>query len=161
MAWAAFGTSVDVIVGGEDLTYPHHAYQCAMVEAAGGVRPFARRQMHVGAVHRDGRKMAKSIGNVVTVQDLVAHHRPAALRLMLLDRRWWEPWEYDEGQLDQAEQRLDKLYEAAGAPQADPVSDRAVVDALLDDLDVPTALDVATASGGSAARLLLATLKLR
>jgi cysteinyl-tRNA synthetase len=69
--------------------------------------------------------------------------------------------EYDEGQLDQAEQRLDKLYEAAGSPQADPGSDRAVVDALLDDLDVPTALDVATASGGSAARLLLATLKLR
>jgi cysteinyl-tRNA synthetase len=161
MAWAAFGTSVDVIVGGEDLTYPHHAYQCAMVEAAGGVRPFARRQMHVGAVHRDGRKMAKSIGNVVTVQDLVAHHRPAALRLMLVDRRWSDPWEYDEGQLDQAEQRLDKLYEAAGSPQADPESDRAVVEALLDDLDVPTALDVATASGGSAARLLLATLKLR
>jgi L-cysteine:1D-myo-inositol 2-amino-2-deoxy-alpha-D-glucopyranoside ligase len=160
MAWAAFGTSVDVVVGGEDLAYPHHAYQCAMVEAASGVSPFARRRFHVGAVHRVGSKMAKSTGNMVLVRDLLAEHRPAAVRLMLLDRPWNQAWEYDERQVAAAERGLDALYEAAGRPHEDADATEAVVAALLDDLDVPRALAAATAAGGSAARLLLETLKL-
>ncbi len=161
MAWAAFGTSIDVIVGGEDLTYPHHAYQCAMVEAASGVAPFARRQFHVGEVHKDGRKMAKSTGNMTLVGELLAEHRAAAVRLMILDRRWHEAWEYDDAVVAQAEQDLDALYAAAGRSHADDDATEQVVGALLDDLDVPRARAVATESGGAAARLLLETLKLR
>src|SRR5664279_620051 len=48
-AMAAFGASVDLLIGGWDLTFPHHAYQSAMVQAATSVAPFARRAMHVGA----------------------------------------------------------------------------------------------------------------
>jgi cysteinyl-tRNA synthetase len=161
MAWAAFGTSVDVIVGGEDLTYPHHAYQCAMVEAASGVAPFARRQFHVGAVHKDGRKMAKSTGNMTLVRDLLAEHRPAAVRLMILNRPWHQAWEYDEREVAAAETTLDALYEAAGRTHDDREATEQVIGALLDDLDVPRAVTVATQAGGSAARLLLETLKLR
>ncbi len=161
MAWATFGTSVDVIVGGEDLTYPHHAYQAAMVEAASGVRPFARRQVHIGAVHKDGRKMAKSTGNMTLVGDLLAAHRPAAVRLMLLHRRWQDSWEYDDEQAGAAEPTLDRLYEAAGRTHDDPEATDRVVRALLDDLDVPAAVAAATDAGGSAARLLLEVLKLR
>jgi L-cysteine:1D-myo-inositol 2-amino-2-deoxy-alpha-D-glucopyranoside ligase len=161
MAWATFGTSVDVIVGGEDLTYPHHAYQCAMVEAASGVAPFARREVHIGAVHKGGRKMAKSTGNMTLVGELLEKHRPAAVRLMIVNRAWDEAWEYDEGQIAAAEQALDALYEAAGRPHDDAEATEQVVTALLDDLDVPRALAVATQEGGSAARLLQQTLKLR
>ena len=161
MAWATFGTSVDVIVGGEDLTYPHHAYQCAMVEAASGVAPFARRQMHVGAVHKGGRKMAKSTGNMTLVRDLLASNRPAAVRLMIVNRVWHRSWEYDERELAAAEQAHDALYEAAGRTHDSTEADGAVTSALLDDLDVPRALAMATDEGGSAARLLLEILKLR
>jgi L-cysteine:1D-myo-inositol 2-amino-2-deoxy-alpha-D-glucopyranoside ligase len=161
MAWAAFGTSVDVVVGGEDLAYPHHAYQCAMVEAASGVSPFARRRFHVGTVHRAGRKMAKSTGNMTLVGDLLTAHRPAAVRLMILNRPWHEAWEYDEQQIASAERALDALYAAAGRPHDAPDGAAAVVDALLDDLDVSGALAAGTEAGGSAARLLLETLKLR
>ena len=161
MAWATFGTSVDVIVGGEDLAYPHHAYQCAMVEAASGVTPFARRQVHVGAVHRGGRKMAKSTGNMTLVSDLLADHRAAAVRLMILNRRWDKAWEYDDDQIVAAEKALDALYEAAGGPHQNAEDGDEVVAALLDDLDVPRALTVATEAGGSAARLLLEILRLR
>jgi cysteinyl-tRNA synthetase len=161
MAWATFGTSVDVIVGGDDLTYPHHAYQCAMVEAASGVAPFARRQVHVGAVHKGGRKMAKSTGNMTLVTDLLGTHRPAAVRLMIVNRVWHEAWEYDDREMAKAEQALDALYEAAGRTHDDSTADEQVVSALLDDLDVPRALAVATEEGGSAARLLQQTLKLR
>lgn len=161
MAWATLGTSVDVVVGGEDLAYPHHAYQAAMVEAASGVAPFARREVHVGAVHQDGRKMAKSTGNMTLVGDLLKDHRPAAVRLMLLNRPWHDTWEYGEHQLAVAEQALESLYEAAGRPDDDPAADERVVAALLDDIDVPAALDVATLAGGSSARLLMEILKLR
>lgn len=161
MAWATFGTSVDVVVGGEDLAFPHHAYQSAMVEAASGVAPFARREVHIGAVHKGGRKMAKSTGNMTLVGELLSAHRSAAVRLMILNRPWHEAWEYDESEIAAAEQALDALYEAAGGAHESADAAEQVVAALLDDLDVPRALTVATEAGGSAARLLLETLKLR
>jgi cysteinyl-tRNA synthetase len=161
MAWATFGTSVDVIVGGEDLAYPHHAYQCAMVEAASGVAPFARRQLHVGAVHKGGRKMAKSTGNMTLVRDLLTEHRPAAVRLLIVNRVWHESWDYDDGAIAEAETTLDSLHEAAGRIHDSAEANGLVLDALLDDLDVPRALDVAITEGGSAARLALEILKLR
>ncbi|MGH3371540.1 MAG: cysteine--tRNA ligase [Nocardioidaceae bacterium] len=161
MAWATFGTSVDVLVGGEDLAYPHHAYQCAMVEAASGVAPFARRRMHVGAVHQGGRKMAKSTGNMTLVRDLLATHRPAAVRLTILNRVWHQAWDYSEAEVDNAERALDDLYGAAGGTHEDADAAEQVVTSLLTDLDVPRALMIATNAGGSAARLLLEILKLR
>ena len=161
MAWATFGTSVDVVVGGEDLAFPHHAYQSAMVEAASGVAPFARREVHIGAVHKGGRKMAKSTGNMTLVGELLSAHRSAAVRLMILNRPWHEAWEYDESEIAAAEQALDALYEAAGGAHESADAAEQVVAALLDDLDVPRALTAATEAGGSAARLLLETLKLR
>ena len=56
MAMATFGAGVDLLIGGQDLTFPHHAYQSAMVQAATSVAPFARGAMHVGAVHYQGRE---------------------------------------------------------------------------------------------------------
>jgi cysteinyl-tRNA synthetase len=161
MAWAVFGTSLDITVGGEDLAFPHHAYQEAMVEAASGVAPFSRRHLHVGAVHKDGAKMAKSTGNVTLVGDLLAEHRSAAVRLMLLNRPWHQGWDFTEAALADAESALDMLYGAAGAPEEQEQAAGEVVAALLDDLDVPRALAVATEAGGSAARLLVETLRLR
>lgn len=161
MGWATFGTSVDVIVGGEDLAYPHHAYQCAMVEAASGVTPFTRRHLHVGAVRQGGQKMAKSTGNMTLVGDLIATHRPKAVRLMILNRPWRPAWDYDHQELDAAEEALDALYAASGRPHTGDAATGAVIDALLDDLDVPRAYATATAEGGGAARLLLETLRLR
>ncbi|MGN6130768.1 MAG: cysteine--tRNA ligase [Nocardioidaceae bacterium] len=161
MAWAVCGGSVDVLAGGVDLQFPHHAYQAAMVEAATGVAPFARRRLHVGEVRHEGAKMAKSTKNLALVGDLLAEHRAAAVRLMLLHRSWREPWEYVESEIVAAERLLDSLYAAAGNRAADDAEARAaVVAALLDDLDVPTAVARATEAGGVAARTALDLLKL-
>jgi cysteinyl-tRNA synthetase len=160
MAAATLGNSVDVLVGGEDLTFPHHAYQAAMVEAAVAVGPFARRVLHVGAVHQDGAKMAKSTGNLTLVADLLEHAPPAAVRLLLLDRRWSEHWEYRPELLAAAGGRLADLYAAASRPGPTSAAEHEVAAALLDDLDVPRALDVATEAGGPAARLVIRVLSL-
>jgi L-cysteine:1D-myo-inositol 2-amino-2-deoxy-alpha-D-glucopyranoside ligase len=159
MAMTVFGSGVDVLVGGADLAFPHHAYQAAMVEAASGSAPFARREMHVGTVHVDGAKMAKSTGNLVLVRDLLGEHEGAVIRLLLLNRVWAQPWEYDPGQLAGAAATLAGLREAAGGP-GDDGGRAAVLGALLDDLDVPTAVERAVTLGGEAARTVLSVLRL-
>jgi cysteinyl-tRNA synthetase len=162
MAITALGPALDLHAGGADLRFPHHAYEAAMAEAVTGVRPFARAWMHVGTVQVDGVKMAKSTGNLVLVSDVVAEHAAAALRLLLVDRRWAQPWDYEPSALDGAAARLERLYAAAARGAGDDTSAApgAVTAALLDDLDVPAALAVAEEEGGAAARLALSVLGL-
>ncbi|MFP5072007.1 cysteine--tRNA ligase [Pseudonocardia nantongensis] len=161
MALATSGGVVDVLAGGADLAFPHHAYQSAMVAAATGAGLFARRGFRAGVVSVDGAKMAKSTGNLVLVQDLLGTAPGAALRLLLLDRPWSQPWEYRAEDVDVASGRLDELYTAAGRRPGSVAAADAVRDALLADLDVPTALGTALEAGGDAARSVIRTLALQ
>jgi L-cysteine:1D-myo-inositol 2-amino-2-deoxy-alpha-D-glucopyranoside ligase len=160
MAMSALGTSIDLLAGGADLAFPHHAYQAAMVEAATAVTPFARAHLHVGTVSRDGVKMAKTTGNLTLVTDLLVDHPPAAVRLLVLDRGWADAWEFRPTDLDTATATLEALYAAAARPGATTAAAQAVTAALLDDLDVPRAIAIARDQGGEAARLLLRGLAL-
>jgi cysteinyl-tRNA synthetase len=160
MALGVFGAAVDILAGGADLTFPHHAYQAAIVQAATGVAPFARAEFPVGTVTVDGAKMAKSAGNLVLVADLLANHPAPAVRLLLLDRPWRQTWDFRHEALDTAAGRLERLYLAAGKAQTSPAAVDAVTAALVDDLDVPTALEIGEETGGEAARLVLHLLAL-
>lgn len=160
MATATLGHGVDVLVGGADLAFPHHAHQTAMAEAASGIGPFARAQVHVGAVSQHGATMAKSTGNLTLVSDLLTVTTGPVLRLLVLDRPWSQPWEYRPELLAAASARLDALFSAAGRPGSSAATTRAVADRLLDDLDVSGALDVAVTDGGDAARQLVRVLAL-
>ncbi|MFN8193562.1 MAG: cysteine--tRNA ligase [Nocardioidaceae bacterium] len=157
MAATVFGASVDILVGGADLAFPHHAYQAAISEAASGVSPFARRQVHVGTVCHDGSKMAKSTGNLVLVRDLLAQVPGPVLRVLLLDRPWAESWDYRPESLTEATATLERLHAAAGSTATGGTDQ--VLGALLHELDVPRALEVALGAGGEAARLLADVLK--
>lgn len=160
MALATFGSGVDLLVGGEDLTFPHHAYQSAMVQAATGVTPFARGTLHVGTVHHQGRKMAKSTGNLVLIGDLLRSYPPGAIRMLLLNRPWWVEWEYHEADLEAATADLESLYVAAGRPNRSGHAAAGVTAALLNDLDIPAAVAIAVLEGGDAARGLIRVLAL-
>ena len=161
MAMSVFGPAVDVHAGGADLRFPHHAYHAAMAEAFTGVRPYARAWLHAGTVTIAGAKMAKSAGNLVLLEELLAGHPAAAVRLMILDRPWAESWDYQPALLDAATARLESLYQAAGRTAA---SDPAAVDEmrrlLATELDVPAALDLAIETGGGPARTLASVLGL-
>ena len=159
MVLALFGSSVDIHCGGGDLAFPHHAAEAALAEAATGVMPFARGWMRAGIVSINGAKMAKSSGNLVLVEDLLREHSPGAIRLMLLNRRWADNWEFESRLLDKAEGMLERLYGAASSPGMAPGA-AAVPAALLDDLDVPRALAIALEDGGQAARTLIEMLAL-
>jgi cysteinyl-tRNA synthetase len=161
MALSVFGVGVDIHAGGKDLRFPHHVYHAAMAEAFTGVRPYARAWLHAGTVTLQGMKMAKSAGNLVLLDDLLAGHSAAAVRMMILDRPWAEDWDYAPGLLDAAAARLEGLYQAAA--RTSPASDGAVNEVgrlLAADLDVPAAIDFAIDAGGAPARALATTLGL-
>jgi cysteinyl-tRNA synthetase len=159
MALHAFGPAVDVQAGGGDLWFPHHAYQAAMAEAFTGVTPFSRAQLNAGVVGVSGSKMAKSTGNLVLVGELLTSYPAAAIRMLILDRRWEQDWDYDPADLAAAAARLERLAAAAGRPGHTVAGHRdtaaaAVSAALASDLDVPAALRIAEDEGGQAARTL-------
>ena len=159
MALHAFGPAVDVQAGGGDLRFPHHAYQAALAETFTGVTPFARSRLTAGVVRVAGAKMAKSAGNLVLVSDLLKEHSAAVIRLLILDRRWDQDWDFSRAGLDAAGARLERLHEAAGRPERDAAGDggpavAAMRAALARDLDVPAALQIAEQEGGQAARSL-------
>jgi cysteinyl-tRNA synthetase len=160
MCLATLGCTVDVHAGGADLEFPHHAYEAAQAEAYTGVRPFARAWMHVGSVLVAGEKMAKSAGNLVYVHDVLDRFPPGALRLLILSRPWAEPWEFDEAGLEQSAEELENLWRYGAASGDRDVAGHEVALALLDDLDVPRALDAAKSAGGQVLRDLVALLGL-
>jgi cysteinyl-tRNA synthetase len=161
MAMSVFGPAVDVHAGGLDLRFPHHAYHAAMAEAFTGVRPYARAWFHAGVVTIGGAKMAKSAGNLVLLDGLLAQHPAGAVRLMILDRPWRQNWDYRPDLLEAAATRLENLYQAAArnAPN-DPAAVAALRRLLADDLNVTAALDLAAEAGGAAARTLASVLGL-
>lgn len=160
MAVATLGPSLELHVGGSDLAFPHHAYEAALAEAFTGVRPFARSWLHVGTVLVGGQKMAKSTGNLVFVHDLLDRYGPAPVRLLLLRRRWDEPWDFDEEDLRRAASDLDHLLSASARPGNSHSTAEQVVASLMDDLDIPRALAVAAEVGGQPLRALLGLLGL-
>jgi cysteinyl-tRNA synthetase len=165
MALHEFGPAVDIQAGGADLAFPHHAYQAALAEQFTGVSPFARGRFNVGMVTVAGAKMAKSTKNLVLVDELLAGHSAAAIRLLILDRSWRADWDFVPESLAGAADRLERLQAAAGRPDPAGLDQpaaavAAVRAALADDLDVPAALQIAEDAGGQAARVLGAILGL-
>ena len=168
MSLSVLGLAVDVLCGGADLRYPHHAYQIAMAQAVTGVRPFARARFSVGVVSLDGAKMAKSTGNLVLVSEVLADHPAAALRLCLLDRPWAQGWDYATCRA----RRRDGAARAAvpgGGPERGRLRRRTrrrppprprSARRSATSLTCRAALRIAEEAGGAAARSLIATLGL-
>ncbi len=152
MAMSLLGTSIDIHGGGGDLAFPHHAYETAQAEALSGVAPFVRAWMHVGTVRYDGEKMSKSLGNLVYVEDLLERWEPAAIRLCLLSRPWFEDWDFAEPALEAASAELEKIWAAGARTSTQMSGEDAAIAALHDNLDVVGALDIATEAGGAVTR---------
>jgi L-cysteine:1D-myo-inositol 2-amino-2-deoxy-alpha-D-glucopyranoside ligase len=157
LALRELGTTIDLHGGGTDLIYPHHECERAQSEAATG-QPFVRHWMHVAMVWMDGYKMSKSRGNLVFVDQLRKRYDPRAIRLGLIVNHYRTEWEWDEGLIDRATERLGKW--AAASVDSEQANSRAnqggrqVLDTvrhhLDDDLDTPAAvaaIDAAAAGG--------------
>jgi L-cysteine:1D-myo-inositol 2-amino-2-deoxy-alpha-D-glucopyranoside ligase len=135
LAMRELDTTIDLHGGGADLIFPHHECERAQSEAATG-QPFVRHWMHQAMVRMDGEKMSKSLGNLVFVSDLRKTMDAMAIRLLLVEEHYRTAWEWDEGRIDRANDRLDR-WRAAGEGDAAVEEVRAALD---DDLDTPAAV---------------------
>jgi cysteinyl-tRNA synthetase len=140
MIRAHLGETIDIHGGGLDLIFPHHENEIAQSRCAHGGAPLARFWVHNGFLDMGAEKMSKSLGNVVTPNQLLAQgHKGETLRLALLSAHYRQPLPWTEGLLAQSKASLDRLYRAVGDAEAGEI-DSAVVDALSDDLNTPLAL---------------------
>jgi cysteinyl-tRNA synthetase len=147
MSAAHLGETIDIHAGGTDLLFPHHENEIAQSTCAHGGKVFARFWMHNGMLTFDGRKMSKSLGNVLHVHELVKKHPPEALRLLLLRGHYRQPLDWSDTAIAQAISTLDGWYRvlrelndvALDATQPLPVPERLEA-ALCDDLNTPQAL---------------------
>ncbi|MCC6558226.1 MAG: cysteine--tRNA ligase [Polyangiaceae bacterium] len=123
MASRYLGDGFDVHCGGMDLIFPHHENEIAQSEAAHPeAAPFASIWIHNGFVNVDREKMAKSLGNFVTIRDVYARNDPEALRYFLLTVHYRGPIGFETEKLAdgrvvfpgvvEAERRVDYLYAA-------------------------------------------------
>jgi cysteinyl-tRNA synthetase len=108
MAMQYLGEMLDVHGGGEDLIFPHHENEIAQSEAATG-KPFVRYWLHNGFVNLGAEKMSKSLGNTLTIKDLMRRFEPEALRLYLLGTHYRNPLEFAEERITEAGRALSRL----------------------------------------------------
>jgi cysteinyl-tRNA synthetase len=104
-----FGPTYDLHGGGLDLVFPHHEAEIAQAEAATGVEPLVRFWVHGGLLMTRGERMGHSMGNFITIEETLRKHDPEALRLYYGMRHYRSQLEFDESDITQAEQVLDKL----------------------------------------------------
>ena len=140
MIRAHLGETIDIHGGGLDLIFPHHENEIAQSRCAHGGAPLARYWVHNGFVDMGAEKMSKSLGNIVTPDELLeAGHKGEVLRLALLSGHYRQPLPWTSSLIAQSKAILDGLYRKAGGGEAGEI-DTAVVDALYDDLNTPLAL---------------------
>lgn len=96
------GGQIDIHGGGRDLIFPHHDSEIAQSEQYSG-KQFVKYWLHTGMVMYQGEKMAKSLGNLIMISDLLKKYSPNAIRFLLLSHKYRLPWEYLEEDLEKCE----------------------------------------------------------
>ncbi len=136
-----FGKTIDIHGGGQDLIFPHHENEIAQSKCAHGGANLANYWMHNGYLTVDGEKMSKSLGNYVTVHQLLEEFpgKGEAIRLCLLTAHYRQPVDFSRDGIKQAQKQLDRWYRVTdGAKPTKP--SQAVLDALRNDLNTPQAI---------------------
>ncbi|HEX2152189.1 MAG TPA: cysteine--tRNA ligase [Stellaceae bacterium] len=166
MSETHLGESFDIHGGGLDLIFPHHENELAQSEAAHGGKPFVRFWVHNGFLSVDSAKMSKSLGNFVTVHELLEQGvQGEAIRLALLSTHYRDPLDWTDEKLEQAKATLDRWYRAlslseGGSPTPGHAPSKAA-EALEDDLNTPQAIAYLHEIAGAVFRTEDATERLR
>ncbi len=104
-----FGPQYDVHGGARDLIFPHHEAEIAQMEAASGKKPLVRYWLHTGFLNVKGQKMAKSLGNFITIRNALEQYDGKVLRFFCLAGHYRSPIDYSHSLLEQARNSLERL----------------------------------------------------
>ena len=134
MSAAYLGDVFDIHGGGLDLIFPHHENELAQSRCAHGTSVMANYWMHNGFLEVEGKKMSKSLGNFVTIRELLADWPGEVLRLNMLKTHYRSPIDWTVKGLEESAKTLDDWYWVAADVKGGQPSD-AVIAALSDDLN--------------------------
>lgn len=108
------GETFDIHGGGQDLVFPHHENEIAQSEGANG-KPFVNTWIHHGFVTIRDEKMSKSLGNFLTIRDILNHYHPEILRFFIFSTHYRSPLDFSESAMRDATAGLERLYECLAA----------------------------------------------
>ncbi len=144
MSEKTLGLPLDVHGGGRDLIFPHHeneiAQSCCTAAENSNPESYAKYWMHNGFVTVDGEKMSKSLGNIISVNELTQKYHGEVIRLALLSTHYRQALDWNDNVIYQAKKLLDKLYSLLNELNEvkeikEPDND--LIEILLDDLNTP------------------------
>jgi cysteinyl-tRNA synthetase len=144
MSLKILGEGFDIHGGGADLIFPHHENEIA--QAVGAGKQFARYWIHNGMVNVDGEKMSKSLGNFVTLGDVLEQYGPRAFRLLCLQTHYRRQMEIADKELSDAQKAVEKIDALlrrgrnAQVPDGEVGDVASFRDAMDDDFDTPAAV---------------------
>jgi cysteinyl-tRNA synthetase len=146
MAESLLGVGFDIHGGGSDLVFPHHENEAAQTRAARGAE-LARIWMHNGMIQATGEKMAKSVGNIAPLHEVVKRWGREAVVMYLIGGHYRQPLAFSAAELDDADRRVTRVREAMrrlspGQPSPPEMASHreAFFDALAEDFNTPKAL---------------------
>jgi cysteinyl-tRNA synthetase len=144
MSLKILGDGFDIHGGGNDLVFPHHENEIA--QAVGAGRAFARYWLHNGMLNVDGEKMSKSLGNFVTLGDVLDRFGPRAFRLLVLQTHYRRQMELGDKEFEDAAKAVERIDSLMRRARNSEIADTGIdeVDrfrfAMDDDFDTPAAL---------------------
>ena len=140
------GETFDIHGGGLDLKFPHHENEIAQSECCSG-KTLANHWMHVAPLNVNGKKMSKSLGNFVTIKDVLKEYHPEVLRIFFYLTHYRKPINFNENSINDAKNILDKLYESIrefdeSKLEVDKSFSVKFTNSLKDDFNTPKAIKV-------------------
>lgn len=134
------GTTFDIHAGGIDLIFPHHENEVAQSRCCFGTPVMANWWLHNGFLQVEGQKMSKSLGNFITIRQVLDDWPGEVVRLAMLKTHYRQPIDWTLRGLEEARRMLERWYTTVGdAPAAGDIPP-GVLEPLLDDLNTPAAL---------------------
>ena len=100
--------TIDIHAGGRDLVFPHHENEIAQSEALTG-KPFARHWIHHGLLTINGQKMAKSLGNFITLDEVFARYPSDVLKLFFLQSHYGSPVDFSWEKMEEVKKAYDRI----------------------------------------------------
>jgi len=150
MSAAYLGDVFDIHGGGIDLIFPHHENEIAQSRCAHGTPAMANYWMHNEFLQIEDTKMSKSLGNFITIRDLLADWPGEVLRLNMLKAHYRSPMDWTLRGLEESARTLDDWY-GMGADISGGEVSQAVIEALSDDLNTPQTIAILHALRNGAA----------
>ncbi|RJQ26785.1 cysteine--tRNA ligase [Candidatus Parcubacteria bacterium] len=140
------GNQIDIHGGGRDLIFPHHESEIAQSESYASKTPFVKYWTHTSMLIYEGEKMAKSLGNLVMVKDLLKKYSANAIRYVLLSHHYRKPWEFQEDEITSAEEIVNKITEILKTQHETQEIDKTTFDEFVfymeNDLDTEEAMEL-------------------